>query len=154
MIATHGNHAHGFRAARNDHLGEACQDAFGGESNRLKSGGAEAIDGHRRDRHWQPSTQRRDAGHIIALFGLGHCATQDNVLHFVAVERRHTPQGFPDRGCCHVIRPRRAQDPARRLADRCARNGNNHGFTHIGLLLKDVRDPWPVAVRLLVIGDW
>ena len=86
MIATHGDHAHGFRTARNDHLGEACQDAFGGESNRLKSGGAEAIDGHRRDRHWQPSTQRRDAGHIIALFGLGHCATQDNVLHFVPVE--------------------------------------------------------------------
>ncbi len=57
-------------------------DSVGGHGDRLQSRSAESVDGHAGNRVRQAGAQRRDARHVIAGFGFGHGAAEDDVVHF------------------------------------------------------------------------
>ena len=134
MITAHGNHAHGFGSPCNHHLGEPSHDALGGQCNRLQSGGAEAVDSHRRATHRQARAQGGDARHVVPLLGFGHGATQDDILNLLRVEAGNAAQNLLNHRRSHVVRAGVSQCAAGRLANRRSRDGCNNRFLHSILL--------------------
>ena len=85
-------------------LRAARADRVGGEGNRLKTGGTEAIDRHGRNFNRQTGSQARDAGNVCSLLGLGHRAAENDILDFTGIERRHAIESAAYRSGGEIVR--------------------------------------------------
>src|SRR5580658_1161886 len=134
FVAAHRNHRHGFSSAGEHDFGGAGHDALGSHGNRLQSGGAEAIDGHRRDLDRKTSAQGGDAGDIHSLFGFGHGAAEDNVFNFFGVKLRHAVKSGLDGDGGQFIGARGTERAFIRSAYGSTDGGNYYDFTHTVIL--------------------
>jgi hypothetical protein len=76
---------------------------------------AYAIAGYRRRAHWHARAQARDARDVEALLGLGHRASEDDVLDIGGLHPRRAAKRLADDGRRHFIGPNRLE-----CAVRCA----------------------------------
>src|SRR6184192_3686994 len=82
LVAAHRHQGHGFSAACQDDLRGPASNALRGKRNRLQTGRAEAVDGHRRSVDRQTGAKRGDARHVHALLAFGHGAAENHVVDF------------------------------------------------------------------------
>ena len=83
----HGNQTHAFRPSGDHHLVHPAIDAMGGQGNRLKTGGTEAINGHGADLIGKSGSQRSDPSDVHPLFRFRHGAPQNHVLYLIRGQR-------------------------------------------------------------------
>src|SRR6516164_4807710 len=120
--------------ARHHHVHAVLDHLLRSDRDRHESRAALAIDGHAGDALGQPRARDREAPDVVALGSLLNGAPEYEVLDLRTV----------DSGAAHGLAHRMAREDRRvgvvegapiGLADRCARGGHNHGFTH-GVLLQ------------------
>ena len=121
LVAAHRHHAHRLGAAGDRRAAEAAHDALGGIRDRLQAGRAKAIDGHRRCAHGHARAQARDARHVQPLLGLGHRASEDDVLDIGGLHSRRAAKRLADDGRCHFVGPHRLERAVRRASHRRSR---------------------------------
>ena len=130
LVAAHGDHGHGFRAAGDNDFGGAGTDTFRGEGDGLETGRAEAIDGHRTRFDGEAGAKSGDARDVHALFAFGHGAAKDHVVNFFGVEAGDASERFLDGECGEIVGARGAQGAFVGAADGSADSGDDDGLVH------------------------
>src|SRR5438094_441406 len=116
-------------ASQDDWRGPAS-NALRGKRNRLQTGRAEAVDGHRRSVDRQTGAKRGDARHVHALLAFGHGAAENHVVDFFRLKPGHARKRFLDGQRGKVVGTRGSQRAFVGAAYGSADGRNNYGFRH------------------------
>ena len=136
FVAAHGDHGHGLGSACHHDFGAAGHNALRRHGNCLQAGGAETIDGHRRDLDRKSGAKGSDAGDIHSLFAFGHGAAEDDVLNFFGIELGEAIKRAFDGDGGQFIGASGAEGSLVGAADGSADGGNYEDFTHGSILLR------------------
>ncbi|CDN41361.1 hypothetical protein BN871_AF_00170 [Paenibacillus sp. P22] len=133
--AGHRNVAHALHPAGDHHIRVAGHDALRREGDRLQAGGAEPVDGQRRNRHREACIQRHDAGEVEPLLPFGHRAADDDILHIFFLEPRRPRDHFLQHDFAEVVRAGLAKAAFLAFADCRPGHGYDYRFSHDFTLL-------------------
>ena len=130
LETAHRNEAHRLGAAGDDGGGGAAQDALGAVRDSLQARRTEAVDGDSRRGHWHTGAQAGDAGHVQALFTLGHRAAEDHVLDLGRVEAGRATKRLANHLGREIVGSGGPERAPGRLAHGRAHGGNDDGVLH------------------------
>jgi hypothetical protein len=108
-------------------------DALSGQSDRLQTGAAEAIDAHGSGRYGQPAAQSAKAGHIFALWAFVKSRAQDDILDLGRIEPG-TLHGMLNHVTGERDAPGIVEGASEGLSQGRAGGRDNHGFGHVGFV--------------------
>src|SRR5690606_34840748 len=165
LVAHHRHHRHRLGAAGQHQVGVAEPDLVGRQRHGLQAGGAEAVDGLRGDGVRQAGQQHADAGHVHALFALGHRAADDGVVDAAGIDARRLRDHGLEHVGEHLVGTGVAEDALRSLADRGPGGGDDVGVLDLlahslvsCVVVGQLRSGLPVlsmwAMRAWVLSCW